>query len=118
MPFSITKKRGVGIVSITGRFLGAPELTPFKAAIEELKDEGITNVVIDLSKTDMMDSSAIGLTISTLTTMRNAGGDAVIASLNQRIKNLFVMTRLLGSVFKDYESIDEAIDALSSKTEG
>ncbi len=117
MPFSTSTKRGVGIVSMTGRFLGAPESESFKAAVEQLKTDGIKHVVIDLSKTDLMDSSAIGLTISTLTTMRNVGGDAVIASLNHRIKNLFVMTRLLGSVFKDYESTDEAIDALLANAE-
>jgi anti-anti-sigma factor len=112
MPFSVSKKQEVGVVSIKGRFLGGPEGESFKAAVDQLRDEGINNVVIDLSKTDLMDSTAIGLTIRTLTTMRNAGGDAVIAALNKRVKNLFVMTRLLGPVFRDYETVDEAIASL------
>lgn len=116
MPFSINRQQDVAVVSITGRFLGAIESAGFKSAIEELKDDGCINVVFDLSKTDLMDSSAIGLTISTLTTMRNAGGDAVISSLNTRIKNLFVMTRLLGQVFKDYETTEEAIASLKVGT--
>lgn len=114
MPFSISKKQGVGVVAITGRFLGALEGESFNAGIEDLKNEGVKNVVIDLSKADLMDSSAIGLTIRTLTTMRNAGGDAVIAALNQRIKNLFVMTRLLGAVFNDFETVDEAVASFNA----
>jgi hypothetical protein len=41
--------------------------------------------------------------------MRKSGGDVRLANMEKRIKNLFVITRLLGPVFDDYESVDDAV---------
>ena len=65
--------------------------------------------MIDLSKADFMDSSGIGALIGALTTMRKAEGDVKLAGMKDRIKNLFLLTRLLGSVFDDYDSIEDAV---------
>ncbi len=115
MPFNISEQYHASVVQITGKFLGALEGAAFKEAINGLRDTGKTRLVIDLSKTDMMDSTGIGLMISTLTTMRQAGGDVCLAGMEKRIKNLFLLTRLLGPVFTDYETVE---DALASFSEG
>ncbi|NND70355.1 MAG: STAS domain-containing protein [Rhodothermales bacterium] len=109
MPFSVSHDQSVGIISIKGKFLGAKEGEAFKEAVNSLRDSGTKYAVLDLSGADLMDSTGIGLTIRTLSTLQAAGGDVVIAALNARIKNLFLMTRLLGTVFKDYETVDEAV---------
>ena len=60
-----------------------------------------------------MDSSGIGTLIGALTTMRTAGGDLKLACMKDRIKNLFVLTRLLGPIFTDYDTVEEAVAALA-----
>ncbi len=99
------------VLEMKGKFLGSVDGDAFRKTITDLKEEGKTKVVVDLSQTDMIDSTGIGMLISALTTMRNAGGDVKIACLKKRIKNLFLMTRLLGPVFDDYDSVDEALQS-------
>ena len=109
MPFN-TKEHGDAVVfELTGKFLGSIDGPSFKRTLHEYKDNGIKKVVIDFSKADLMDSSGIGEMIASLTTMRNAGGDMCLAALKKRIRNVFLMTRLLGSVFEDYETVEEAL---------
>jgi anti-anti-sigma regulatory factor len=47
--------------------------------------------------------------ISGLTTMRRDGGEIRLAGLEARIKNLFVMTHLLGPVFEAHETASDAL---------
>ncbi|PIQ61242.1 MAG: anti-anti-sigma factor [Bacteroidetes bacterium CG12_big_fil_rev_8_21_14_0_65_60_17] len=108
MPFSTSEKYQAVVISITGKFLGSIEGPAFKEKIEELKEAGKTRVVIDLSKADFMDSSGIGTLIGALTSIKKAGGDMKLARMKERIKNLFLLTRLLGPVFDDYDSVEEA----------
>lgn len=113
MPFKTREEYNAVVFQITGKFLGSIEGAAFKNRLEELKAEGKTNVIVDLSKADFMDSSGIGTLIGALTTMRTAGGDLKLACMKDRIKNLFVLTRLLGPIFTDYDTVEEAVAALA-----
>lgn len=113
MPFSTSEKYQAVVISITGKFLGSIEGPSFKETLEDLKEAGKTRVVIDLSKADFMDSSGIGTLIGALTTMKKADGDVKLAGMKDRIKNLFLLTRLLGPVFDDYDSVEEAAKSFS-----
>ncbi len=113
MPFKTREEYNAVVFQITGKFLGSIEGAAFKDRLEELKAEGKTNVIVDLSKADFMDSSGIGTLIGALTTMRTAGGDLKLACMKDRIKNLFVLTRLLGPIFTDYDTVEEAVAALA-----
>jgi anti-sigma B factor antagonist len=99
------------VVEIKGKFLGSVDGQEFKQKLDDLKKSGKTNIVVDLGKTDFMDSSGIGALISGLTSLRKAGGDVRLANMEKRIKNLFLITRLLGSVFDDYESVESAAES-------
>ena len=60
-----------------------------------------------------MDSSGIGALIGALTTMKKVEGDVKLAGMKDRIKNLFLLTRLLGPVFEDYDSVEEAAASMN-----
>ena len=109
MPFKAREHDDAVVFAITGKFLGSIDGPSFREALQGYKENGVKKVVIDLSGTDLMDSSGIGEMIAGLTSMRNAGGDMRLAGLRKRIRNIFLMTRLLGSVFADYETVDEAL---------
>ena len=113
MPFSTSEKYHAVVIQISGKFLGSIEGPAFKEKLEELRDSGKLKVVIDLSKADFMDSSGIGALIGALTTMKKANGDVKLAGMKERIKNLFLLTRLLGSVFEDFDSVEEAAASMN-----
>ena len=78
--------------------------------LHDLKEQGKKNVVVDLSKTKFMNSSGLGMLISGMTTMRNAGGDLRLANVADRIQSLLVITKLI-TVFKHYDSVDDAVNS-------
>ena len=95
-----------------GQIPGQSRREAFKETIEELKESGKKQVVIDLSKADFMDSSGIGTLIGAFTSMKKVDGDVKLAGMKERIKNLFLLTRLLGPVFEEYDTVDEAIASM------
>ncbi len=113
MPFSTSEKYHAVVIYISGKFLGSIEGPAFKEKLEELRDSGKLKVVIDLSKADFMDSSGIGALIGALTTMKKADGEVKLAGMKDRIKNLFLLTRLLGPVFEDFDSVEEAAASMN-----
>ncbi len=117
MKFKTSDHYHATVLELKGKFLGSVDGDAFKQTITDLKENGKTKVVVDLSETEMIDSTGIGMLISALTTMRNAGGDVKIAGLKKRIKNLFLMTRLLGPVFDDYDSVDDALESFKDSEE-
>ena len=54
-----------------------------------------------------MNSSGLGMLISAMTTLRNAGGDLRLANVADRIQSLLVITKLI-TVFKHFESVEDA----------
>ncbi len=111
MPFKVNEQYQAAVISIEGKFLGSIEGDEFKETLVRLKDSGKKYVIVDLSGADFLDSTGIGVLISGLTTMRKAGGDVRLAGVKKRIKAVFLMTRLLGSVFDDYETVEEAAES-------
>jgi anti-anti-sigma factor len=61
-----------------------------------------------------MDSSGIGVLIAETEAFRAEGGDVRLAEVGARVRNLFLMTRLLGEVFTLYSTVDEAVQSYSS----
>jgi len=97
--------------------MGGPDGQELIEDLKELKDLGKTNVVVDLGKVKLMNSSGIGTLIGGMTTMRNAGGDVRLANVADRIKSLLVITKLI-TVFKHYENVDDALASYESDPVG
>lgn len=113
MPFKTRERYDAIVFELSGKFLGSIEGAAFKEKLDELKAAGKTKIVIDLSKADFMDSSGIGTLIGALSTMRKVDGDVKLACMKERIKNLFLLTRLLGPVFEDYDTVEDAAASMN-----
>ncbi len=107
MKLSSTPHYHAHVVSVKGRVLGSVDEDVWNAAFASVGYD--KHVVIDMAKTEFMDSSAIGLLIQTAQTARAQGGEVVLANLKKRVKNMFLIMHLLGEVFSSYDSIDEAM---------
>jgi anti-sigma B factor antagonist len=66
---------------------------------------------MDLSKVDWMNSSGLGILISGLTTIKNAGGELRLAKVTDKIQSLLLITKLI-SVFSTHDSVEDALMSL------
>ncbi len=101
------------ILDLSGKIMGGPDAAALNDKLHELIEAGKTRVVADLSEVNWMNSSGLGILISALTTIRNAGGDLKLASVTERVKSLLKITKLL-SVFNVYENTGEAIASFNN----
>lgn len=114
MNFNISERYNCVVIAFKGNVMGGPDAVSLNEKLHELIEDEKTNVVVDLSKVNFMNSSGLGMLIGALTTMRKAGGDLRIANATDKIESLLVITKLI-TVFKHYQSLDEAVESYSDQ---
>lgn len=83
--------------------------------IEEINDTILNNhirFVVDLGGLKYLNSSGLTILIQILTKARKAGGEAVIANVGKRIKELLVITKL-NTVFTVADTVEQGIAKLN-----
>jgi anti-sigma B factor antagonist len=80
--------------------------------VSDSVEAGIKTMVIDLEKVRYISSSGLGLLITILTKMKNAGGELFLTAPSEHVKKLLLITKLNG-IFTVVESVQEL--NLSSK---
>lgn len=113
MKYSVSERYSTVILTFKGNAMGGPAAVKFHDEIKRLIDEKKTNVVADLSKVSFMNSSGLGILISALTSLRNAGGDLKICGASDRIESLLIVTKLI-TVFDHHKTVDAAVEAFGS----
>jgi anti-sigma B factor antagonist len=107
MNYNVDEQYNAVVITLKGNVMGGPDGAKLHDTLHELREQGKKNVVVNLGKVKFMNSSGLGMLISGMTTMRNAGGDLRLANVADRIQSLLVITKLI-TVFKHYDSVDEA----------
>lgn len=107
MNYKVDERYNSVVITLKGNVMGGPDGSKLHDTLHELQESGKTNIVVDLSKVKFMNSSGLGMLISGMTTMRNAGGDLRLAKAADRIQSLLVITKLI-TVFKHFETVEEA----------
>ena len=105
-----TDKQEVSILHLTGKIMGGPDASLLHDKLHEIIERGRRNVVIDLAKVDWMNSTGLGILISSYTTLRNNQGELKLANVTDKIQSLLTITKLV-SVFDAYDSVDDAVGA-------
>lgn len=98
----------VPVIDISGRFLGDPETSAFREQVRRLKELGSVHVVVDMHRLDAVGSEGLGTLVSCARTLRAAGGDMRLATLNDRTQNVLVVVAQLDRVFRIYETAEGA----------
>ena len=114
MNFSIDEHYNAVVITLKGDIMGGPDGAKLHDKLHQLKESGKKNVVVDLARVKFMNSSGLGMLISGMTTMRNAGGDLRLANAANRIQSLLIITKLI-TVFKHFESLDDATASYAVK---
>lgn len=101
---------GVTVIDFVGRIALGPSATEVRNVIRETLNSGGRNIVLNLALVDYIDSSGLGELVSAYTSVRNAGGDVKLASLQKRTRDLMQITKLytVFSVFPDEKSARES----------
>ena len=116
MNYSINERYNAVVITLKGNIMGGPDGTKLHNELHKLKADGKLNVVVDLARVKFMNSSGLGMLISAMTTMRNAGGDLRLANTADRIQSLLVITKLI-TVFKHFDSVEEATQSYAAESE-
>jgi anti-sigma B factor antagonist len=113
MKFSLTQQGPVTVIGLEGNLMGGPESSSLNSKVNELVDQGKTNAVIDLAQVGFMNSSGLGLLITSATTLKNAGGRLKLANASEKIMALLKITKL-SPLFEIHPSVQAAVASFKS----
>jgi anti-sigma B factor antagonist len=100
------------VVAVAGEIdlFTAPEL---KAALSEAVEAGRSRIVVDLTQTTFLDSTALGVLIGAVKRLRSRDGVLTIANTDPNIAKTFEITGL-DQIFTIRPTRDGAIEALGA----
>ena len=115
MQVNLRHKGSITILDIAGNVISADAL-----ALKKIIDEQIQivddptehrehlNLILNLERVQMMDSSGLGVLVATHTSVQRNNGQVVLLNLGGNVKSLIVMAKLM-TIFDCYDSEAEAI---------
>lgn len=104
----------VVILYCAGRLVFGDETAAFRERVKNIL-LGTQQIVVNLSGIEYVDSGGLGTLVGMLASTRNRHGEIKLVGANQRVVDLLQRTRL-NTVFKSYESNDEAVTAFRTNT--
>ena len=101
------------VVAVSGEIdlFTAPEL---KSALSEAIESGHTRIVVDLTDTTFLDSTALGVLIGAVKRLRSRDGRLTIVNVDDNIAKTFEITGL-DQIFPISSTRDEAVKALDTE---
>jgi len=111
------KQKQVGNVVILGPkgyLTGGDETEELEKTIKSLSEAGNKSLIINLAETQHLNSTALGVLISAHSNYVRRGGQMKLCSVDKRIENIFVITKL-SLVFDVYPSEDQAVASFAER---
>jgi anti-sigma B factor antagonist len=107
MDITIRESNDVVIMDINGE-IDLYNVPDIKETIKAQMEGSKTNIIINLDKVSYIDSSGIGVLISSLSNLKKAGGSLKIINVYASVRKVFELTKLT-SFFDIYDSEQEAL---------
>ena len=104
---------GIEILTPRGYLVGGEETDELEKLIRDLAAGGNQHLVINLGETQHINSTALGVLITGHTNYAKRGGQMKLCSVDKRIQNIFVITKL-SLVFDVYENEEKAIASFAN----
>ena len=101
------------IVVLMKRF-DAYTATSVEAELNRLITSGTKKIVCDFSQTDYLASAGLRVLLTTAKSLQRVGGKIVLCSVKAYVLEVFEISGL-NRVFKIYDSVDAALQALKSE---
>jgi len=103
----------IGVIEAKGSLVGGEETDELRRYVADFLQQGVKNLVIDLSKVTYLNSTAIGVLVSAHTSYARNKGQVKLCGVNRNIDNIFVITKLM-LVLDVVETREDAIKAFAS----
>jgi anti-sigma B factor antagonist len=110
--YSIIAKN-IPVLRLSGE-LDLRNVAKVRHAIREMTERPNTDMIVNISELDFIDCSGLGVLVGGLAHVRGHDGSMKLACNNQRILNVFAITRLT-KLFDIYETDDAAARGLMSQ---
>ncbi len=110
MKLSDREQNGIVILEPRGKIMGGPDASLLHDKLYECIENNKKQVVIDLAKVDWMNSTGLGILISSYTTLRNHEGNLKLANVTEKIQSLLTITKLI-TVFETHDSVEDAVSS-------
>ncbi len=89
-----TIEGGVTVAYLSGRLNVGSNLMFLEGDLKKLVEGGTKKMVVDMSGVDYVDSAGLGVLVGIAGILRTAGGEMKAAALQQRVADVFQITRL------------------------
>ena len=106
--YTIETKKNIKIISLKGELMEKSQALDLLSEVEECLSNNFNNFILNLEHLKYLNSSGLGVLISILTRCRKQEGEVVVTNLSQKVKELFLITKL-NSVFTVTENLETAI---------
>lgn len=114
MSFSFNvKQKSPMVVALYGELIDRDECRELLQLLEQTCEAGPANIVFDLSDLRIMNSTGLNILVHSLTMARKSGGEVLVCGVSEKIKQLFIITKL-NTIFQVFESEDDALAAFES----
>lgn len=114
MKFTAKQHRDLVIFSLEGRVFSMVDAEPLLVSVEEKLSLGKNLIILNLEKTDYINSEGLNMLLKILTKTRNAGGDCVLCNISGELENLFIITKL-AHIFTIAKSVKASEEYLQNK---
>jgi anti-anti-sigma factor len=108
----ILKRNDVTVITMDDRFDDAVGRT-LKGMVQNMSEQTTIKLVIDLSKTNFIDSTANGALVYSWRSVKKNNGDMKIAGPSSHLKSLFRLTRL-NTVVEIFDDVEAALKSFSN----
>lgn len=84
------------------------EANELKERLTDAIDEGYKKIIVDLSECEFVDSSFLGVLVSSLKKVAKLEGDLKLVGFRPTVRSMFELTRLF-RVFETFTNLQEAV---------
>ncbi len=112
MEMQLREEHMVQILSCQGR-IDAQVSDRVKERVQELLDQGASQIILDLEGVELLDSSGLGALVSCMRKAKEKEGEIKLAGLRLEVRSIFDITRV-SRLFHICEHVEEALEAFQT----
>lgn len=99
------------ILTLTGQ-LDAHTFDRLEASLRDVFENGIRNIILEVSGVDYLSSAGVGVLFSALTQAREAGGNVVLLNMSPAVSEV-VQTLGMAQIFTIAKDLDAALHSFN-----
>ncbi|MCS6981640.1 MAG: STAS domain-containing protein [Flavobacteriales bacterium] len=104
------------VLTLKGQLLSRDDgQTVLSTLYQRWPENKVVKILVDLSEINYMNSEGLGTLLRIFTKARQSGGDMALWGINDRLKQLFIITRL-HHIFNVFDQRAQAMEFLSGQT--